>query len=1256
MNTPKPDYKYSFGGTLRVEDRTYVTRQADRDFYEGLKAGEFCYVLNSRQMGKSSLRVRTMARLKSEGIACAAIDITAIIDNGTTEEKWYAGIIRELVDSFELSNGFNLGTWWRERSSFSCVQRFSEFIETVLLAQSDRNFVIFLDEIDSILKLKSAADNFFAYIRSCWNKRADRPEYRRLTFAILGVAEPSDLIQDRQRTPFNIGRAIELNGFTLDKAQPLIDGLRSKAENPQVLLQEILKWTGGQPFLTQKVCQLVIESSPNLTIEQIIKKNIIDNWRSQDVPEHLKTIEARILSNKEKSRNLLEQYKEIISSSSGIDTDRSQEQQELKLSGLVVKRKGKLQPYNLIYREIFNLEWVELELSNICPYEQQLNDWLDKGQPDTLLLDSALLDKAISWKKYKQQINPAVIIEGAVFLDRSEAQRTDRQLKQTKLSLDRTKLDLQEKNRELEQTRVSLDSNRVNLEERGQELENAKFELNKRERRINRISKVAQIFFAIGAILLFFLSLTGYYLYNSERINNFDSLSNTIMTQSEFSPISSLKNAIENADDYDKYQKSFFPKRSTSSPYLALQKLFDNSQEKEELNTFQQGVNSIDFSLDNLILIGGHNGTAYAWQKLKNQKQKIVDLNDSGVKINSIYSFKDSLEKRSTITFVTGSSDGRIILWEWSLDKSKADQIAWTSIEEPDHKTEDSIQVVRLTKDKKYIFSLGEKDGLLKKWKIKGKNIEIEKVVNVPAHEGGGMSLKFNYKADLIGTGGNDKTVKIWDFNLKLIKTLTGYSKAVNSIHFCPSSKCTYDIVAGSSDGTVKLWSVNGEKRGTINAGVGEIRGVRFSPDGNLLATSSAKDPTINNGSSIRIWNLEDKNFNLVNEFKGHQGGIESIRFHEKFNDPNNPIRELASSGSEDSVIRIWDVPKIKDKHQEKINSVRFDGDLTTNFITAGSDGKVGWWSLKQSIPKLEVFYPKSEKNKKVELNEFTTVRILPKTNKQNRIAAVGDSNGHVKILSILDKEIKELGQFDTEMGKLESMDWKPRYKSDKPNSYLLAVTGNQGEHFQIWNISINEKLSVEQSIKTPELKDYTHLIVRFSQDGKNLLFGGDRGKVILIKDVENLPKKLEPQELKWPKGKEVESRVTVGFNPDQKSFTIVSREGEIWQSNMDLKLSNQNPTKTYQSGTENIAINSKSGHIATAGAGAAVRLWDIEGHELADFRSYWGTINSVNFSKDGKYLLTGGDDGIPRIWKVDRQIPDLIKQANKFLNLKTKE
>jgi WD40 repeat protein len=71
---------------------------------------------------------------------------------------------------------------------------------------------------------------------------------------------------------------------------------------------------------------------------------------------------------------------------------------------------------------------------------------------------------------------------------------------------------------------------------------------------------------------------------------------------------------------------------------------------------------------------------------------------------------------------------------------------------------------------------------------------------------------------------------------------------------------------------------------------------------------------------------------------------------------------------------------------------------------------------------------------------------------------------------------------------------------------------------------------------------------------------------------------------------------------------------------------------------------------IATCGAGAALRLWDLQGRQIADFRGDWGTIRSLDFSKDGKYLLAGGDDGIPRVWQIDRDLPTLIDRGCQWL------
>ncbi|MEM7762203.1 MAG: AAA-like domain-containing protein, partial [Cyanobacteria bacterium P01_A01_bin.40] len=261
--------------------------------------------------------------------------------------------------------------WWNERKDISPVQRLSQFIEEVLSVTVDRednsipkNLVIFIDEIDSILGLEFPVNDFFALIRSCYNQRTLNQEYQRLTFALFGVATPSDLISDRQRTPFNIGQAIHLEGFKKHEAQPLLNGLTDKVTNPQVLLKEILAWTGGQPFLTQKLCLLIRNSSIPIPtnqeaewIEDLVRTKVINNWESQDEPEHLKTIRDRLLKGEHDSTQLLELYEQIWEQGTVLALN-SPAESELLLSGLVVKQQGTLKIHNRIYKSIFNQSWI----------------------------------------------------------------------------------------------------------------------------------------------------------------------------------------------------------------------------------------------------------------------------------------------------------------------------------------------------------------------------------------------------------------------------------------------------------------------------------------------------------------------------------------------------------------------------------------------------------------------------------------------------------------------------------------------------------------------------------------------------------------------------------------------------------------------------------------------------------------------------------------------------------------------------------
>lgn len=388
-------FQYKVGGSLETDAPTYVYRRADRDLYTGLKAREFCYVLNSRQMGKSSLRIRTIQRLQAEGIACGSIDLTGIGQKGMTSKQWYFSLIAQMARGFGLSLAprEKLTPWLQSLDSFSPLQGFEYFIDEVLLVELSGSIVIFIDEIDSILRLDFSIDDFLGFICSCYDRRAEKKIYQRLTFCFLGVATPDDLIRNRQNRPFNIGRAIDLTGFQPEEIKPLCQGLKGQACRPDRVLLAVLDWTGGQPFLTQKVCDLIQCSHQRIAtgeeervVSQIVRSKIIQNWEEQDKPIHLKHVGDRLSIAPQQMR--LSLYKEILNNRTIVVANQP-EYFELQLSGAVVKKGKLLQVYNRIYAEIFNLKWVA-----------EVSDLDDRTSSTLELLDL---------RRVQQEISPRLI-------------------------------------------------------------------------------------------------------------------------------------------------------------------------------------------------------------------------------------------------------------------------------------------------------------------------------------------------------------------------------------------------------------------------------------------------------------------------------------------------------------------------------------------------------------------------------------------------------------------------------------------------------------------------------------------------------------------------------------------------------------------------------------------------------------------------------------------------------------------------------
>src|SRR5438093_11544002 len=329
---------YVTGDTLRQDAPCYVERQADKDLYDGLKRGEFCYVLTARQMGKSSLMVRTAARLRDEGVAVVMLDLTAIGQN-LSAEQWYDGLLRSLSPQVGLEK--ELEAFWLANSRLSPLQRWMAALQQVVLPKllvissqlsvaetapdpwrgeripatnhaprTTDNIVIFVDEIDMVRGLPFSTDEFFAAIRECYNRRSANPEFNRLTFCLLGVASPSDLIRDTRTTPFNIGRRVELNDFTETEALPLAQGLCSGADVAGALLKRILHWTNGHPYLTQRLCQAITSDRAlkrPADVDGLCKELFLSN-RARERDDNLLFVGERMLRSEVDTAGLLILY------------------------------------------------------------------------------------------------------------------------------------------------------------------------------------------------------------------------------------------------------------------------------------------------------------------------------------------------------------------------------------------------------------------------------------------------------------------------------------------------------------------------------------------------------------------------------------------------------------------------------------------------------------------------------------------------------------------------------------------------------------------------------------------------------------------------------------------------------------------------------------------------------------------------------------------------------------------------------------
>ncbi len=204
------------------------------------------------------------------------------------------------------------------------------------------------------------------------------------------------------------------------------------------------------------------------------------------------------------------------------------------------------------------------------------------------------------------------------------------------------------------------------------------------------------------------------------------------------------------------------------------------------------------------------------------------------------------------------------------------------------------------------------------------------KNINLIGHTDHVMSVSFSPNNQIIASSSKDKTVKLWNRQGKLLKTLVGHKEWVSSVSFSPDGKM---LASASDDGTVKLWTDKGVLLKTINAHKNWILGVSFSPDGQAIATGSFDN-------TVKLWSI---NGELLKTFlKGASDSVTSVSF--------SPDGQVIASSSYDGKVKLWSLYdgsllKTLSSHKDSVMSVSFSPD--GKLLASGSrDKTVILWNL----------------------------------------------------------------------------------------------------------------------------------------------------------------------------------------------------------------------------------------------------------------------------------------------------------------------
>lgn len=217
-------------------------------------------LIEPRQQGKTSMINHLMGQFRPLGYVFAYSDLTTL-DRGS-ESAWYRSlcdwVLRQtssVTDPKPTITANNGNTWLEFLRSLS-----------VGAQRTGVRLVLALDEIGAVPE--NWGTQFFSIIRSIYNSRESTPCFKHLTFIVAGAYNPRELIKDPTISSFNVDHRVPLPDFNPSQLSTLVSYLAT-GDQAAVLTDRLYFWTGGQPFISQRLCRYLAE-------QEVIDPDVLD--------------------------------------------------------------------------------------------------------------------------------------------------------------------------------------------------------------------------------------------------------------------------------------------------------------------------------------------------------------------------------------------------------------------------------------------------------------------------------------------------------------------------------------------------------------------------------------------------------------------------------------------------------------------------------------------------------------------------------------------------------------------------------------------------------------------------------------------------------------------------------------------------------------------------------------------------------------------------------------------------------------------